>query len=66
MKKDQKIIVVLLILAVVFSVVSVVVNLAVFNLDLPVKLSKFQGSAVKENNDLGNVQLVVESNKGDN
>ena len=55
MDKVQKIIVLLLIVAIVFSAVSVVLNLSVFN------LKQFTGNSAHSNSNGGaGVQLVVE------
>ena len=61
--ESQKIIVVMLIVAILFSVVSIVINLAASNIDFPrySAQSYYKKGAV---NNAGNIQLYVEENSG--
>ncbi|MDO8508514.1 MAG: hypothetical protein Q7S27_02400 [Nanoarchaeota archaeon] len=60
MEKKQKVVIALLIIAILFSIVSIVINLAGDNL----KLSAYNNEKSSNNN--GNVQLIVEPNSETN
>ena len=61
MEKTQKIIVVLLIVAIVFSVISTILNLSLINFEFQPVNIKIPGNAVAGNPN-GNVVLTVERN----
>ena len=59
MDKTQKIIVVLLIISILFSAVSIVINLSVSNISIDNKTS----GSVLDRGDRGSVSLFVEENR---
>ena len=59
MDSPQKVIMVLLILAILFSVVSVIISFGAFNFDIPNKVV----SQSESSSQVGNVGLVVEASE---